>query len=29
MGRDPYFDSYLKYYPVENGNMTISGLIQK
>jgi len=29
MGRDPYFDSYLKYYPVENGEMTISGLIQK
>lgn len=29
MGRDPYFDSYLKYYPIENGEMTISDLIHK
>ena len=29
LGKDPYFDSYLKYYPAERGNMTVNELIQK
>ena len=29
MGKDPYFDSNLKYYPAESGNLTVSELIQK
>lgn len=28
LGNDPYFDSYLKYYPSESGNMTIRELIR-
>jgi len=28
LGKDPYFDSYLRYYPAGSGNMTISELIQ-
>jgi hypothetical protein len=28
LGNDPYFDSYLKYYPAESGNMTIRELIR-
>ena len=27
LGNDPYFDSYLKFYPAENGNMTVRELI--
>jgi hypothetical protein len=29
LGKDPYFDSYLRYYPAERGNMTVNELIQK
>ena len=28
MGNDPYFSSFLKYYPLENGNKTVEELIQ-
>jgi len=28
IGRDPYFDAYLKYYPAESGSQKIAELIR-
>jgi hypothetical protein len=28
LGNDPYFDSYLKYFPAESGGMTVKELIR-